>query len=102
MSSPALEQCAIGNYIKVFRKVGLNQREFAVQHAFFHLFYSHYMDEEGILSSTQKRQTEAQSVNDGELQCRAYETSGLLTLLIITKSLMLLGLEEPEKSWLPC
>lgn len=42
------------------------------------------MGEEGILSSIQKRQTEAQSVNDGELQCRAYETSGLLTLLIIS------------------
>lgn len=70
---------------KSFQESGFKpEGEFAVQHAFFHLFYSHYMGKEGILSSIQKRQTEAQSVNDGELQCRAYETSGLLTLLIIS------------------
>ena len=69
MSLPALEQCAMGNYIKVFRKVGLSQREsllfvgtscFLSDHLFGILSSSYYMGEEGILSSVQKRQIECE------------------------------------------
>lgn len=63
MSSPALEQCVIGNYVQVFRKEGLKQREgllfvatecFLFNHLLVIFPYIHWIGKVGILSSLQK------------------------------------------------
>lgn len=63
MSSPAPERSVISNYIKVFGKVGLKQKEsllfvatlcFLFDHVFVIFLCSHYTGKVGIHSSLQK------------------------------------------------